>query len=86
MKGTREHIKGPNGQSSTMILCLISNGRLDNLASFSLNSWPPLAMTIAISPYNCKGNVEGGHEEVAQGEVGDEKVGYCVQPPGKKIL
>ena len=43
-------------------------------------------MTIAISPYNCKGNVEGGHEEVAQGEVGDEKVGYCVQPPGKKIL
>ena len=84
MKGTREHIKGPNGQSSTMILCLISNGRLDNLASFSLNSWPVPTMTT--SPYNGKGNVEGGHEEVAQGEVGDEKVGYCVQPPGKKIL
>ena len=84
MKGTREHIKGPNGQSSTMILCLISNGRLENLATFSLNSWPVPIMII--SPYNGKGNVEGGHEEVAQGEVGDEKVGYCVQPPGKKIL
>ena len=25
-----------------------------------------------MSPHNSKGNVEGGHEEVAQGEVGDE--------------
>ena len=83
MNGTREHIKGPNGQSSTMILCLISNGGQGNLASFS---WPPLAMTMTISPYNGKGNVEGGHEEVAQGEVGDEKVGYCVQPPSENIL
>ena len=85
MKGTREHIKGPNGQSSTMILCLISNGSLENLASFSLNSWPQ-EITMKKSPYNGKGNVEGGHEEVAQGEVGDEKVGYCVQPPSENIL
>ena len=78
MKGTREHIKGPNGQSSTMILCLISNGRLDNLASFSLNSWP--VPTMIMSPYNGKGNVEGGHEEITKSKVGNEEVGDGVKP------
>ena len=37
MKGTREHIKEPNGQSSTMILCLTSNGRQENLANGNIS-------------------------------------------------
>ena len=41
---------------------------------------------MAISPDNGKGDVEGGHEEVAQGEVGDEKVSYRVQSPDQNIL
>ena len=32
-------------------------------------------------PDDGEGDVEGGHEEVAQGEVGDEEVGNCVQSP-----
>ena len=55
MKGTREHIKGPNGQSSTMILCLISNGRPENLATFSLNPWPP-AITMTPDDKNNNNN------------------------------
>ena len=69
MKGTREHIKPPNGQSSSINLTW--NSCTSKYNNYNIEIY---------ENYHSEGNVEGGHEEITKSKVGNEKVGDGVKP------
>ena len=75
MKGTREHIKPPNGQSSSI------NLTWSNIFDSNKHPGKSYIWNKEIKEnYHGEGNVEGGHEEITKSKVGNEEVGDGVKP------